>query len=73
MAKRVVLDFSKLKGLYKERGETLDSIEKSTGISKKTMSLKWNGKGNFNSSEIYALKVLLDIDNVTPYFFEPKL
>lgn len=73
MANRVELDFSKLKGLVKERGETLESIERQTGINKKTLSLKWNGKGNFNSAEIYALKILLNIDNVTPYFFEPKL
>ena len=62
MAREVNLDFSKLKGLVREKGETLLSI-----------SQKWNGKGYFNSAEIFALKVLLDIDNVTPYFFEQKL
>ncbi len=73
MAREVNLDFSKLKGLVRERGETLLSIEKKTGINRNTISQKWNGKGYFNSAEIFALKVLLDIDNVTPYFFEQKL
>lgn len=66
-------DFSKLKGLAREKGETLESIEKKTGISSKRLSQKWNGKGHFNSLEMYALKVLLGIEDVTPYFFTPKL
>ncbi len=69
----MAFDYSKLKGLARQKGETLETIEKKTGIKSQTMSMKWNGRSHFTDVEIYALKVLLDIDDVDEYFFTPKL
>lgn len=68
-----LFDHSKLKGRCKEKGETLDSLSKKLGLSSKALSNKWNGKSCFTDIEIYALKSILDIDEVDLYFFTPKV
>lgn len=66
-------DYSKLKGRAREKGETLDSIQKKTGISSRTLSAKWNGKGLFNQAEMAALKRLLGLESIEEYFFTQRL
>ncbi len=66
-------DHAKLKGLCREKGETLESIAKLLGITTPTMSKKWNGKSYFTDAEIFALMTRLGIDNPEPYFFTPKV
>ena len=70
---RMTYDYSKLKGRAREKGMTLERIQKETGISSRTLSAKWNGKGTFTQAEMKALKVLLDLDSVDSYFFVEKL
>ena len=66
-------DHSKLKGLCREKGETVESLAKRLGITTTTLSKKWNGKSNFSDAEIFTLKVLLGIEDLEPYFFTPKV
>ena len=66
-------DYSKLKGRAREKSMTLDRIQKETGISSRTLSAKWNGKGPFTQAEMAALKALLDLESVDAYFFAEKL
>ena len=69
----VLFDHSKLKGKCREKGETLESLARKTGLSARTLSKKWNGKSSFTDVEIYMLKALLDLENVEAYFFAPKV
>ena len=62
-------DYSKLKGRAREKGLTLEKIQKTTGISMRTLSDKWNGKRYFNQAEMYALKKALDLECIDDYFF----
>ena len=66
-------DYSKLKGRAREKSMTLDRIQKETGISSRTLSAKWNGKGTFTQAEMAALKALLDLESIDAYFFAEKL
>lgn len=66
-------DYSKLKGRAREKGMTLQKIHDETGISTRTLSLKWNGKGFFTQPEMYALKKLLDLETIDAYFLVEKL
>lgn len=66
-------DHSKLKGLCREKGETVETLAKKLGITTTTMSRKWNGKSSFTDVEILALKCYLGIENVEPYFFTLKV
>lgn len=70
---RMEYDYSKLKGRAREKGETLETIQRKTGISSRTLSAKWNGKGVFNQIEMGALKQLLDLECLEDYFFVEKL
>lgn len=65
-----VFNYAKLKGRAREKGYTLQTIEKETGISVRTLSDKWNGKRQFNQAEMYALKRLLELESVDAYFFD---
>lgn len=71
----VSFDHSKLKGRIREKGETLESLEKKVGTCQRSLSRKWNGKGRFTDAEIYILCVILDIpmSEVGAYFFAPKV
>lgn len=64
-----VFSYAKLKGRAREKGYTLQMIQKETGISMRVLSDKWNGKRLFNQAEMYALKNLLDLESVDAYFF----
>lgn len=70
--RKAIFDHSKLKGLAREKGETVVSLSKKLGITSTTLSKKWNGKSCFNDVEIYALCVYLGIDDPRPYFFTIK-
>lgn len=64
-------DFSKLLGRIKECGYTQESLAKSIGKDKSTLSSKLNNKGEFKSGEIDAICKVLDISNdeIGDYFF----
>lgn len=64
-------DFSKLLGRIKEYGYTQESLAKSIGKDKSTLSSKLNNKGEFKSGEIDAICKVLDISNdeIGDYFF----
>lgn len=66
---KVQYNYAKLKGRAREKGMTLEKIQKKTGISMRTLSDKWNGKRYFNQAEMQALKTLLDLESVDAYFF----
>lgn len=70
---KVGFDHSKLKGICRERGETLETLSQKLGISKHTLSNKWNGKTAFTDAEIFALKCYLGINDLVPYFFTPNV
>ena len=67
------MEFSKLRGRMAEKGYTGRSMAKELGISDMTFYQKMTGKTDWKLSEIYRIKVLLDIDDLEPYFFTPKL
>lgn len=66
-------DHSKLKGLAREKGETVESLSRLLGVSMKTLSAKWNGKSSFSDIEIYALAKYFGISDLEPYFFTPRV
>lgn len=65
----ISFDHAKLKGLAREKGETVESLSRVLGIAMKTFSLKWNGKRSFTDVEIYGLMKHLNIEDPEPYFF----
>lgn len=67
------MEFSKLRGRMAEKGYTGRSMAKELGISDMTFYQKMTGKTDWKLSEIYRIKVLLDIDDLEPYFFTPIL
>ena len=67
------MEFSKLRGRMVEKGYTGRSLAKELGISDVAFYKKMAGKTDWKLSEIYRIKVLLDIDDLEPYFFTPKL
>ena len=67
------MEFSKLRGRMAEKGYSGRSMAKELGISDMTFYQKMTGKTDWKLSEMYRIKVLLDIDDLEPYFFTPKL
>ena len=64
-------DYSKLRGRIKEIFEFEVTFAKALGMSKTSLSMKLNGKGDFTQSEIMKACNLLDIPNeeINVYFF----
>jgi transcriptional regulator with XRE-family HTH domain len=74
MAKGIKFDFSKLKGLIREKGYTQEEIAKIIGINPATLSIKISGQG-FRQSEIRTMALILGItfDEIGEYFFTQKV
>lgn len=66
-----MFDFSKLKGLIRERGFTQHDIAEHLHISDNALSFKLNGKTYFTAKEMNDICDLLAIDNndIALYFF----
>ena len=74
MSEKAIFDFSKLKGLIREKGYTQEDIAKIIGINPATLSIKISGQG-FRQSEIRAIALFLGItfDELGEYFFTLKV
>ena len=70
-SEKVVFDYSKLRGIIKEKGFSESMMAKEIGITKETFSKKINNESFFNSNEIVKLVELLKIDdsNIKNVFF----
>ena len=64
-------DFSKLKGLIREKNLTQEEIAKEINIAYSTFNLKINGNAFFSQDEIYKISNFLKIpkENIYDYFF----
>ncbi len=73
-SEKVVFDYSKLRGIIKEKGFSESMMAKEIGITKETFSKKINNESFFNSNEIVKLVELLKIDdsNIKNVFFTLK-
>lgn len=58
---RIVFDYSKLRGLIKERSMTLTDYASSIGISMTTLYERMTNKTPFSQSEIVKTKQLFDL------------
>lgn len=67
------VSYNKLKGLMAEKGFTIRSLSKNTGIPVSTLSNKLNGLTEFKTSEILKISYILGISDVTEYFFTVKV
>ena len=65
-------DYSKLLGLIAERGYTRSAVADLIGMTASTFSQKVNNKFSFTQRDMYALKVLLNIEDMDAFFFTPK-
>lgn len=68
-------DYSKLKGLIREKFGTQKKVAGKIGISPRSMSMKITGKRFFQQDEISAMCGLLGIaaSDIYDYFFTPKV
>ncbi len=64
-------DFSKLKGLIRERKLTQEEMAKKIDIAYSTFNLKINGNAYFSQEEIYKISNFLKIpkEKIYDYFF----
>lgn len=71
----MIFDFSKLKGLMKEKGFTQELVAKEINIACSTFNLKLNGNTYFGQDEILKIANLLGIDKerLYDYFFVLKV
>lgn len=68
------MDYSKLKGLMREKGVTQAELAKKIGISESSLNLKLNDKTEFKQREISKICEILNIiGGVDLYFFTKKL
>ncbi len=67
-------DYSKLSGKIKEVFANQGNFANAIGISRTTLNLKLNGKGNFSQEEIAKSIEVLGIpqENLSEYFFCTK-
>lgn len=64
------MDYSKLKGLMREKGYTQAELARAIGISESTLNLKLSGKSFFKADEILKISSVLDIMRpLDDYFF----
>lgn len=71
----MVFDYSKLRGLVKEKGKTQESIAEVAGMREATFSQKINNNSEFKQGEILRVCEILDIphEQIHAYFFTPKV
>lgn len=65
------VDYSKLKGLMREKGVTQAELAKKVGINECTLNFKLNNKAEFRQDEILKVCEVLKIDiaDLPKYFF----
>lgn len=70
-----VIDYSKLLGKMREKGETIGSLSQKIGISSNSLSNKLHGRSQFVQEEIVAIceVLLIDKEEIPIYFFTEKL
>lgn len=67
------MDYSKLKGLMREKGVTQAELAKKIGMAESTLNLKLSGKTDFKTDEIIAISDFLGTrDAIEKYFFCQK-
>ena len=68
-----MVKYPKLKGRIIEKYGTQRAFADALGIDKATLSNKMTGKNMFSQEEILLSMELLNIEDVTPYFFEKEV
>ena len=71
----MIFDFSKLKGLMREKGFTQEAVAQEINIAYSTLNLKLNGNTYLGQDEILKLANLLGIqkEEFYDYFFITKV
>lgn len=71
MENKILFNFSKLRGLIKEKVNRQDILARKIGISPASLSSKLNGQTEFTLSEITRIIKVLDIpkNEISTYFF----
>lgn len=71
----MTFDYSKLRGLVRERGKTQESLASVAGMKEATFSQKINNNSEFKQSEIIKICEVLKIphDLIHYYFFTPEV
>lgn len=71
----VNFDYSKLKARTVEMGKTDKMVAKAANMTPSTYSIKLNGRGEFNQTEMYDICnfLLIDLQDIPVYFFTPKV
>ena len=64
-------DHSKLLGRMREMNLTQEETARKIGITDTSLRNKLKGRTCFTQGEIFALTMLLDIDDVRAFFFTP--
>lgn len=70
---KVTINFSKLKGLIREKGMSQTDLAKAIGIGANSINQKLNNKRDFTLMETVAISKVLGITDPVPYFFDAKL
>ena len=63
-------DYSALRGRIVEKCGTMKKFAEKLGISTRTLSLKLQNKVRFSQEDISKSVVILELTDVTPYFFK---
>lgn len=68
-------DYSKLRGLAREKGKTQEAIAAVAGMKEATYSQKINNNSEFRQSEILQICEVLSIppEQIHAYFFTPEV
>lgn len=71
MIQSFTYNYSKLKGLIRERNLTQEDVASAISLNKSTFNQKLKGKSEFRQSEILAICNFLEIslENISTYFF----
>ena len=70
MSKKIVFDYSKLRGKIVEKYGTIKKFADTVAISRSILSIKMNNRRAFSQEEIYRIAILLDIEHeISDYFF----
>ena len=71
----MVFDYSRLRGLVKERNKTQEMVAAATGMAEATFSQKLNNNSEFKQGEILKICDVLRIphEQIHAYFFTPKV
>lgn len=71
----MTFDYSKLRGLAREKGKTQEALASVAGMKEATFSQKINNNSEFRQSEIIKICEILAIpfDMIHYYFFTPEV